>query len=59
MATWPPRPGELVGGRLDTRTTDAHPVKLYRRGELIKLHAVMAPGRRHSDPGDLPAEVSA
>ncbi len=50
-------PGELVGKRLDARV-DAHTVKLYWRGELIKVHPVMAPGRRHTDPADLPAEVS-
>jgi transposase len=51
-------PGELVGKRLDARV-DAHTVKLYWRGELIKVHPVMAPGRRHTDPADLPTEVSA
>lgn len=50
-------PGELVGRRIDART-DTHSVKLYWRGELIKVHPVMAPGRRHTDPADLPAEVS-
>jgi transposase len=50
-------PGELVGKRIDARV-DAHSVKLYWRGELIKVHPVMAPGRRHTDPVDLPAEVS-
>lgn len=50
-------PGELLGCRLDARV-DAHTVKLYWRGELIKVHPLMAPGRRHTDPADLPAEVS-
>src|SRR5271167_4624896 len=50
-------PGELVGRRLDARV-DAHTVKLYWRGELIKVHPVVAPGRRHTDPADLPAETS-
>ena len=50
-------PGELVGRRLDARV-DAHTVKLYWRGELIKVHPVVAPGRRRTDPADLPAEVS-
>ncbi|MGC2798419.1 MAG: IS21 family transposase [Mycobacterium sp.] len=50
-------PGELVGKRIDARA-DAHAVKLYWRAELIKVHPVMAPGRRHTDPADLPAEVS-
>ncbi|ARR82372.1 hypothetical protein MOTT27_01551 [Mycobacterium intracellulare subsp. yongonense] len=50
-------PGELIGRRLDARV-DAHTVKLYWRGELIKVHPVVGPGRRHTDPADLPAEVS-
>ena len=50
-------PGELVGRRLDARV-DARTVKLYWRGQLIKVHPVVAPGRRHTDPADLPAEVS-
>jgi transposase len=50
-------PGELVGKRIDARA-DAHSVKLYWRGQLIKVHPVVAPGRRHTDPADLPAEVS-
>ena len=47
-----------MGRRLDARV-NAHTVKLYWRGELIKVHPVVAPGRRHTDPADLPAEVSA
>jgi transposase len=50
-------PGDLVGKRIEARA-DAHAVKLYWRGELIKVHPVMAPGRRHTDPADLPSEVS-
>jgi hypothetical protein len=50
-------PGELVGKRIEARA-DAHSVKLYWRGELIKVHPVVAPGRRHTDPADLPSEVS-
>lgn len=50
-------PGELVGRRLDARV-DARTVKLYWRGELIKVHPVVGPGRRRTDPADLPAEVS-
>ena len=51
-------PGELVGQRLDARL-DASTVKLYWRGELIKLHPVVTPGRRHTDPADLPSELTA
>jgi hypothetical protein len=50
-------PGELIGKRIDARA-DTHAVKLYWRGELIKVHPVMAPGRRHTDPADLPEQVS-
>jgi transposase len=50
-------PGELVGKRIEARA-DVHSVKLYWRGELIKVHPRMAPGRRHTDPADLPSEVS-
>jgi hypothetical protein len=30
-----------------------------RRGQLIKVQLVVGPGRRHTDPADLRAEVSA
>ncbi len=50
-------PGELVGRRLDARV-DARTVKLYWRGELIKVHPLVGPGRRHTDPADLPSELS-
>jgi transposase len=51
-------PGDLVGQRLTARV-DATTVKLYRRGELIKVHPVVEPGRRHTDPADLPSELTA
>jgi transposase len=51
-------PGDLVGQRLDARV-DASTVKLYWRGELIKVHPVVAPGRRRTDPDDLPSELTA
>jgi transposase len=50
-------PGELIGQRLTARA-DAHTVKLYWRGQLIKVHPVVAPGRRHTDPADLPSELT-
>lgn len=50
-------PGELIGQRLVARA-DARTVKLYHRGQLIKVHPWQAPGRRHTDPADLPSEVS-
>lgn len=51
-------PGELIGQRLTARA-DARTVKLYWRGQLIKVHPRVAPGRRQTDPADLPSEVSA
>jgi transposase len=50
-------PGELIGQRLLARA-DTRTVKLYRRGQLIKVHPRVEPGRRHTDPADLPSEVS-
>jgi transposase len=50
-------PGELIGQRLVARA-DAHTVKLYHRGQLIKVHPRQVPGRRSTDPADLPSEVS-
>jgi hypothetical protein len=47
----------LIGKRIDARA-DAQTVKLYWRGELIKVHPLVAPGRRRTDPADLPSEVS-
>ncbi len=34
-------------------------VKLYRRGELVKVHPRQASGRRSTDPQDYPQEVTA
>jgi hypothetical protein len=51
-------PGELIGQRLTARA-DATTVKLYSRGQLIKVHPVMPPGRRSTDAADLPSEVTA
>jgi transposase len=51
-------PGELIGQRLTARA-DARTVKLYWRGQLIKVHPRVAPGRRNTDPADLPSELTA
>ena len=51
-------PGELIGARILARA-DATTVKLYHRGQLLKVHPRQQPGRRHTDPADLPDEVSA
>jgi hypothetical protein len=37
---------------------DVYTVKLFRRGQLIKVHPRQPPGGRHTDPADLPSEVS-
>jgi transposase len=50
-------PGELIGHRLLARA-DACTVKLYYRGQLIKVHPRQPPGSRRTDPADLPSEVS-
>ena len=51
-------PGELIGVHIQARA-DAATVKLYHRGQLLKVHPRQEPGRRHTDPADLPDEVSA
>jgi transposase len=50
-------PGELVGQTLNARA-DRGTVKLYAKGQLIKVHPRVAPGKRSTDPADLPAERS-
>lgn len=51
-------PGSLIGTILSARA-DATSVKLYAKGQLVKVHPRMAPGKRSTDPEDLPAERSA
>jgi transposase len=46
-------PYRLRGAILDART-DAAVVKLYYRGQLVKIHPRQHPGRRHTDVADLP-----
>jgi hypothetical protein len=43
--------GHYVKARRDSTT-----VKLYFRGELIKVHPRVAPGQRSTDPADYPTE---
>jgi hypothetical protein len=47
----------LIGRRITARA-DAATVKLYWRGQLIKVHPRVAPGRRSTDPADLPSELT-
>ena len=47
-------PHRLIGVYLDARA-DSNLVKLYYRGQLVKVHPRMPAGRRHTDVEDLPA----
>ncbi|MGH9307134.1 MAG: IS21 family transposase [Acidimicrobiales bacterium] len=46
-------PHHLVGQTLRARR-DSSIVKLYLRGELVKVHPIKPPGQRSSDPADFP-----
>ena len=48
-------PKEYLGCHLDARA-DSALVKLFHRGQLVKAHPRQRPGRRVTDPADLPAE---
>lgn len=48
-------PGELIGVRVKVRA-DAKLIKVFHRGQLIKVHPRVAPGRRQSDREDMPGE---
>ena len=48
-------PQEYLGCYLDARA-DSALVKLFHHGQLVKTHPRQAPGRRITDPADLPAE---
>jgi hypothetical protein len=48
-------PKEYLGCYLDARA-DTALVKLFHRGQLVKAHPRQQPGRRSTDPADLPAE---
>ncbi len=50
-------PGDLIGQTLSARA-DRAVVKLFAKGQLIKVHPRQAPGGRVTDPGDLPSERS-
>jgi hypothetical protein len=46
-------PHHLIGRQLNARR-DSTTVKLYFRGELVKVHPRKAPGQRCTDPADYP-----
>jgi transposase len=51
-------PKEYLGCHLDARA-DSALVKLFHHGVLVKAHPRQQPGRRMTDPADLPAEKTA
>jgi transposase len=48
-------PGNLIGTRVDVRA-DRSLVRIFSGGRLVKVHPRQAPGRRSTDPEDLPSE---
>ena len=48
-------PGNLIGARVQVRA-DRQLVRVFHRGQLVKVHPRQAPGGRSTDPADLPAE---
>ncbi|MGH3649117.1 MAG: Mu transposase domain-containing protein, partial [Acidimicrobiia bacterium] len=48
-------PGDLIGTRVDVRA-DTNLVKVFSRGQLVKVHPRTKAGHRSTDPDDLPAE---
>ena len=50
-------PGNLIGSHVEARA-DAVVVKVFFRGQLIKVHPRKPPGGRSTDPADLPADKS-
>jgi transposase len=48
-------PGVLIGRRVDVRA-DRSLVRVFHRGQLVKVHPRQAPGGRSTDPDDLPPD---
>lgn len=51
-------PGDLIGQTLTARR-DQRLVKLFHRGQVIKIHPTLPPGKRSTDAADLPSEKTA
>jgi transposase len=51
-------PGNLIGTRVEVRA-DRALVRIFARGQLVKVHPRQAPGHRVTDRDDLPAERTA
>ncbi len=47
-------PGNLIGTRVEVRA-DRQLVRIFARGQLVKVHPRQQPGHRSTDPDDLPA----
>ena len=50
-------PGNLIGTRVEVRA-DRQLVRIFARGQLVKVHPRQAPGRRSTDPDDLPSHTT-
>lgn len=48
-------PGDLIGQRVEVRA-DRSLVRVFARGQLVKVHPRMAAGKRSTDAEDLPSE---
>lgn len=48
-------PGNLIGCRVEVRA-DRALVRVFHRGQVVKVHPRQAPGGRSTDPADLPSE---
>lgn len=51
-------PGNLIGKHVDVRA-DRELVRVYHRGQLVKIHPRTTPGGRRTDAADLPSEKTA
>jgi hypothetical protein len=51
-------PGALIGQHVQVRA-DSALVRISHRGQVVKVHPRMAPGKRATDAADLPAEKTA
>lgn len=51
-------PGNLIGARVEVRA-DRTLVRVFHRNQLVKVHPRQQPGRRSTDPADLPSHKTA
>ncbi len=51
-------PGNLIGQRVEVRA-DRSLVRVFARGQLVKVHPRQQPGGRSTDPADLPSDRTA